>query len=61
MIKNHPEVSEAHEADDLLFGTVDSWVLYVRLPLSTFYPLQCLFRRLTDVVLLLNFISSHPN
>lgn len=33
MIKNHPEVSAAHDADDLLFGTVDSWVLYVCLPL----------------------------
>ncbi|KAF8310266.1 glycerol kinase [Clavulina sp. PMI_390] len=28
MIKNYPEVAAAHEADDLLFGTVDSWVLY---------------------------------
>lgn len=31
MIKNHPEVAAAHEADDLAFGTVDSWVLYVRI------------------------------
>jgi hypothetical protein len=29
MIKNYPQVQAAHEADDLLFGTIDSWVLYV--------------------------------
>lgn len=29
MIDHYPEVSKAHEADDLLFGTVESWVLYV--------------------------------
>lgn len=34
MIKNHPEVAAAHEADDLAFGTVDSWVLYVRAPVT---------------------------
>jgi glycerol kinase len=28
MLDNHPEVATAHEADDLLFGTVESWVLY---------------------------------
>lgn len=28
MIDHHPEVKEAHEKDDLLFGTVDSWVVY---------------------------------
>ncbi|KAF8074908.1 glycerol kinase [Lyophyllum atratum] len=28
MIDNHPHVAEAHEADDLLFGTVESWVAY---------------------------------
>ncbi|KDR80607.1 hypothetical protein GALMADRAFT_222202 [Galerina marginata CBS 339.88] len=28
MLDNHPEVSKAHEADDLLFGTVESWVAY---------------------------------
>lgn len=57
MIKNYPAVSEAHEADDLLFGTVDSWVLYVRLLSLTLTPLQCLSIRLTDVVL--SFISFH--
>lgn len=30
MIKNHKEVKEAYDADDLAFGTVDSWVVYVR-------------------------------
>lgn len=33
MIDNHPEVHEAHESDDLLFGTVESWVVWVRLRL----------------------------
>ncbi|KIK61293.1 hypothetical protein GYMLUDRAFT_58857 [Collybiopsis luxurians FD-317 M1] len=28
MIDNYPDVSAAHESDDLLFGTVESWVLY---------------------------------
>ncbi|KAG6813866.1 hypothetical protein H0H92_006273 [Tricholoma furcatifolium] len=28
MIDNHPNVAEAHEKDDLLFGTVESWVAY---------------------------------
>ncbi|KAH9479526.1 Glycerol kinase [Psilocybe cubensis] len=28
MIDNYPEVQKAHEADDLLFGTVESWVAY---------------------------------
>jgi len=30
MIDHYPDVAAAHEADDLLFGTVESWVLYVR-------------------------------
>lgn len=29
MIDNYPEVAKAHEEDDLLFGTVESWVAYV--------------------------------
>jgi glycerol kinase len=29
MIDNYKEVGQAHEADDLLFGTVESWVAYV--------------------------------
>ncbi|KAG6864851.1 hypothetical protein C0991_006792 [Blastosporella zonata] len=28
MIDNHSDVSKAHEEDDLLFGTVESWVAY---------------------------------
>ncbi|KAF9446194.1 glycerol kinase [Macrolepiota fuliginosa MF-IS2] len=28
MIDHHPDVAQAHEADDLLFGTVESWVAY---------------------------------
>lgn len=29
MIDNHPEVEKAHIEDNLLFGTVESWVAYV--------------------------------
>lgn len=29
MIDHYPDVAAAHESDDLLFGTVESWVLYV--------------------------------
>jgi glycerol kinase len=29
MIQHYPEVKEAHDSDNLLFGTVDSWVVYV--------------------------------
>ncbi|KAJ8518551.1 hypothetical protein ONZ45_g4383 [Pleurotus djamor] len=28
MIDHHPEVAAAHDSDDLLFGTVESWVVY---------------------------------
>ncbi|KAF8637580.1 hypothetical protein AX17_002649 [Amanita inopinata Kibby_2008] len=28
MIDHYPEVAKAHESDDLLFGTVESWVAY---------------------------------
>jgi glycerol kinase len=28
MIDNYPDVQKAHESDDLLFGTVESWVAY---------------------------------
>jgi len=31
MIDNHSEVQKAHEEDDLLFGTLESWVVYVGL------------------------------
>lgn len=29
MLDHHPEVHDAHESDDLCFGTVDSWLVYV--------------------------------
>lgn len=29
MIDNYPEVEKAHAEDNLLFGTVESWVAYV--------------------------------
>lgn len=29
MLDYYPEVKKAHEADELLFGTVESWILYV--------------------------------
>lgn len=29
MIDHHKEVHDAHESDDLCFGTVDSWLVYV--------------------------------
>ena len=35
MIDNYPEVETAHKSDDLLFGTIESWVAYVRL---LFFP-----------------------
>ncbi|KIJ55610.1 hypothetical protein M422DRAFT_41547 [Sphaerobolus stellatus SS14] len=28
MIDHHPEVKQAHEEDNLLFGTVESWIVY---------------------------------
>ena len=28
MMQHHHEVRDAHEQDDLLFGTVDSWLVY---------------------------------
>jgi hypothetical protein len=39
MIDHYPEVAAAHEADDLLFGTVESWVAYVSQ--SFFVPCPC--------------------
>ena len=29
MLDHHKEVHDAHEKDDLMFGTVDSWLVYV--------------------------------
>jgi hypothetical protein len=34
MIDNYSQVSEAHETDDLLFGTVESWIVYVPISLD---------------------------
>ncbi len=31
MIDHHREVEEAYDSDDLAFGTVDSWLVYVGL------------------------------
>lgn len=31
MIDHHANVRKAHEEDDLLFGTVESWIVYVRI------------------------------
>lgn len=41
MLDHHPEVREAHDADELMFGTVESWILYVNAPLPPYcvrYP-----------------------
>lgn len=29
MIDHHKEVHDAHEKDNLMFGTVDTWLVYV--------------------------------
>ena len=29
MLDHHKNVREAHDSDDLMFGTVDSWLVYV--------------------------------
>ena len=39
MIDNWENVRQAHEADDLAFGTVESWIAYVSLKLF-FTPLS---------------------
>jgi glycerol kinase len=31
MIQHNDDVRKAHDEDDLLFGTVESWIVYVRL------------------------------
>jgi glycerol kinase len=30
MIDNYPAVNSAHKNDDLAFGTIESWTVYVR-------------------------------
>jgi glycerol kinase len=40
MIDNWEDVRGAHEADDLAFGTVESWIAYVSLePTRSLYTL----------------------
>jgi glycerol kinase len=34
MVDNYSEVQQAHDKDDLLFGTIESWVAYVGVLLS---------------------------
>lgn len=41
MIDHYPDVTAAHEADDLLFGTVESWVAYVSQYSIVLCPLPC--------------------
>lgn len=36
MIDHYHEVAKAHESDDLLFGTVESWIAYVSRIISSF-------------------------
>ena len=40
MIDNYPEVETAHKSDDLLFGTIESWVAYVRVLFLSFIRYQ---------------------
>jgi hypothetical protein len=35
MIDTHPEIAAAHEDDRLCFGTVDSWLVYVSLSITS--------------------------
>ena len=35
MIDHHANVKKAHEEDDLMFGTVESWIVYVRTLLAS--------------------------
>ena len=39
MIDHWDAVRKAHDEDDLLFGTVESWIVYVRRVHSVFYIL----------------------
>lgn len=40
MIDNDPDVNEAHEQDDLAFGTVESWLTYVSILLIDYASFQ---------------------
>ena len=52
MLDHHSEVREAHEQDDLMFGTIDSWVVYVSrlIPLVAQSPDACAQQNLTGGV-----------
>jgi len=39
MIDHHDSVRDAHDQDDLLFGTVESWIAYVRIVLQPLFRL----------------------
>ena len=39
MIDNYAEVAAAHEEDDLLFGTIESWLAYVRMSPLALWPI----------------------
>ena len=46
MLEHHDDVRKAHDEDDLLFGTVESWIVYVRFTSSSFLRqlLSCINR-----------------
>lgn len=51
MIDNWEDVRRAHEADDLAFGTVESWIAYVSLepPCSLYAPRAPVIERLDRI------------
>ena len=53
MIDNWEDVHRAHEADDLAFGTVESWIAYVSLE-----PPRCLYTSRAPVIEKLDRICS---
>ena len=44
MIDHHENVRKAHDEDDLMFGTVESWILYVRTLRALDHSYSCLTR-----------------
>ncbi len=52
MIDNYDNVKKAHDEDDLLFGTVESWLVYVRSssPRLLFLTYVSIFQNLTGGV-----------
>ena len=55
MIDNHSAVRKAHDEDDLLFGTLESWVVYVGL-LPPMNACPNLLRRTLQVVSMVGFM-----